>query len=167
MSKGEAATAAFLADKKTSLAKPWQSFASVEEIDADKEYYCTATWGIMSLMAAPTFWSKTRQIKESVAELPRGQCVGISVAVTPKWPFNFVAETLTVWHDRKYSTAFYKSELHREGMKALQGRVEFRAHRVWVKGSDLPVNGNASSTSEFWTAVKMGEKFRKVETASG
>eukprot|EP00242_Pyramimonas_sp_CCMP2087_P009014 CAMPEP_0198202960 /NCGR_PEP_ID=MMETSP1445-20131203/6189_1 /TAXON_ID=36898 /ORGANISM="Pyramimonas sp., Strain CCMP2087" /LENGTH=162 /DNA_ID=CAMNT_0043874131 /DNA_START=341 /DNA_END=829 /DNA_ORIENTATION=+ len=162
MSK-EAATAAFLADKKASLAKPWQSFTSNEELDADKEYYCVATWGIMSMMAAPAFWSKTIQIKQSVAELPRGQCVGMSVAVKLAWPFSFVAETLTVWHDRKHSTAFFKSDVHKDGMNALRGRVEFRAHRVWVKGSDLPVDGNFSSTSEFWTAVKTGEKFRKVE----
>jgi hypothetical protein len=55
MSNAEAATAAFLADKKASLAKPWQSFTSNEELDADKEYYCVATWGIMSVMAAPGF----------------------------------------------------------------------------------------------------------------
>lgn len=163
MSKAEAATASFLADKKaSSFAKPWQGFTSNAEIDANKEYYCVSTWGIMSMMAAPAFWSKTVQINQSVAELPRGQCAGISVAVRMAWPLNFVAETLTVWHDRKHSTAFFKSDVHKEGMKALQGRVEFRAHRVWVKGSDLPVDGNFSSTSEFWSAVKTGEKFRKV-----
>ena len=166
MSNADAATAAFQADKTASNAMPWQSFTPAAELDADKEYYCVATWGILSLTAAPAFWSRTTQIKSSIADLPRGQCVGVSVAVRTAWPFNFVAETLTVWHGRQHSTAFFRSDVHRQGMQALQGRVEFRAHRVWVKAEDLPVPGNASSTKQFWAAVKTGEQFRKVETES-
>mmetsp|Transcript_37249 Transcript_37249/g.87915 ORF Transcript_37249/g.87915 Transcript_37249/m.87915 type:complete len:175 (-) Transcript_37249:90-614(-) len=163
MSKADAATAAFLADTEASNAMPWQSFTPANELVNDQEYYCVATWGIMSLMAGPAFWSKTGQINNSIARLPRGQCVGSTVAVRFAWPFSFVAETLTVWHDPKYSKDFFQSDTHTEGMKALQGRVEFRAHRVWVKSSDLPQAGHSGSTSRFWTAVKTGQQFRKVE----
>jgi hypothetical protein len=162
MPSAAAADAAFLADKTASNAMPWRSFSATHELDASSEYYCVATWGIMSLAAAPAFWSKTGQINAAIAQLPRGQCVGYSVAVRTAWPFNMVAETLTVWHDRKYSTAFYKSDAHRQGMQALQGWVEFRAHRVWVKPADLPLPGDASGTRRLWTAVKLGEQFRKV-----
>ena len=126
-----------------------QSFTDRNELDADKEYYCVSTWGIVGLSAAPAFWTRTTQIKASVADLPRGQCVGMSVAVRMAWPFHFVAETLTVWHDRKYSTAVFKSDVHRQGMQALKGRVDFRAHRVWVKASNIPHPGSASSTKAF------------------
>eukprot|EP01047_Picozoa_sp_COSAG01_P125337 COSAG01_NODE_54377_length_332_cov_1.081545_1_plen_104_part_01 len=98
MPTAEVATAAFMADKTASNAMPWQSFTPAAELDADKEYYCVATWGVLSLRAAPAFWSRTTQIKRSIAELPRGQCVGVSVAVRCACPFDFVAETLTVWH---------------------------------------------------------------------
>eukprot|EP00286_Rhodomonas_abbreviata_P025761 CAMPEP_0181310924 /NCGR_PEP_ID=MMETSP1101-20121128/12855_1 /TAXON_ID=46948 /ORGANISM="Rhodomonas abbreviata, Strain Caron Lab Isolate" /LENGTH=162 /DNA_ID=CAMNT_0023417605 /DNA_START=305 /DNA_END=793 /DNA_ORIENTATION=+ len=162
MSNADAATTAFLADKNASSARPWESFTPSEELDGDQEYYCVSTWGIASLTAAPAFWGKTTQIQSSIAAMPRGQCVGRSMQVSLTWPFNFIAETLTVWHDRKYATAFYTSDVHKEGMKALEGRIEFRAHRVWVKASDLPVAGDASSTSKFWTAIKMGGQFRKV-----
>lgn len=167
MSAAEAATAAFEADTTASnAAMPWQSFTTTTELEADKDFYCVATWGILSLAAAPAFWSRTTQIKRSIAELPRGQCVGVSVAVRAACPFNFVAETLTVWHAREHSTAFFRSDVHRRGMQALQGRVEFRAHRVWVKASDLPLPGNAASTRQFWTAVKTGEQFHRVGKAA-
>jgi hypothetical protein len=160
LAMAEAATAMFLADTTAaSAAMPWQSFTPTADLDLEKEYYCVATWGIMSLTAAPVFWSKTSQI--SVAELPRGQCVGESRAVRMAWPCSFVAETLTVWHDRKHSQEFFRTEAHRQGMQALQGRVEFRAHRVWVKARDLPRRGDAGGTSALWARVKQGE-FRKV-----
>ena len=72
----EAATAAFLADTAASNAMPWRSFTPTAELEPEKEYYCVATWGVMSLAAAPAFWRRTTQI--SVAGLPRGQCVGES-----------------------------------------------------------------------------------------
>ena len=117
------------------------------------------TWGVMSLTAAPAFWSKTTKINP--AELPRGKCVGESRAVRMAWPCSFVAETLTVWHDRKHSQEFFRTDAHRQGMQALQGRVEFRAHRVWVKATDLPRCGDAGGTAALWARVKQGE-FRKV-----
>ena len=154
----EAATALFLADTTAaSAAMPWKSFTPTAELDPEKEYYCVATWGVMSLAAAPAFWRKTSQI--SVAELPPGQCVGESRAVRMAWPCSFVAETLTVWHDRNHSLEFFRTDAHRQGMHALQGRVEFRAHRVWVKAADLPRPGEAAGT--LWSRVKQGE-FRKV-----
>ena len=67
----------------------------------------------MSLTAAPAFWSKTMQI--SVGSLPPGQCIGESRSARMAWPCNFVAETLTVWHDRKFSTAFFRADAHRQG----------------------------------------------------
>ena len=42
-------------------------------------------------------------------------------------------------------------------MQALRGRVEFRAHRVWVKARDLPRRGEAGGTGAFWSRVKQGE----------
>ena len=90
----------------------------------------------MGLMAMPAFMSKTDQINNLFARLPRGQCVGYAVQVRlarPNWTSpGFVAETLTFWHDPMYSKEFFKSDFHKEGLKALRGRVEFRAHRVWV-----------------------------------
>ena len=157
-----AATASFLADSTTSTAMPWRCFTPIAELEPEKEYYCVATWGVMSLTAAPAFWSKTTQI--SVAELPRGQCVGESRAVRMAWPFSLVAETLTVWHDRKHSQEFFRADAHRQGMQALHGRVEFRAHRVWVKARDLPRPGEAGGTSALWARVKQGG-FRKVGAA--
>jgi hypothetical protein len=163
MPKSDAATAAFLADKcAAAVVMPWQSFTPVDELNKEEEFYCVSTWGIMSLTAMLAFWSKTGEINALIARLPRGQCVGYTRSLRLAWPFSFVAETLTVWHDREHSKAFFQSDVHRDGMKALQGRVEFRAHRVWVKGSDLPQPRNAASTSKFWTAVKSGEHFRKV-----
>jgi hypothetical protein len=138
---------------------PWQSFTPAAELEPEKDYYCVATWGVMSLAAAPAFWRKTTQI--SVAELPHGQCVGESRAVSMAWPFRFIAETLTVWHDRKHSQAFYSADAHRQGMQALRGRVEFRAHRVWVKATDLPRPGDSGGARALWARVKRGE-FRKV-----
>ena len=156
----EAATAMWLADTTaSSAAMPWKSFTPTAELEPEKEYYCVATWGVMGLTAAPAFWGKTTQI--SVAGLPPGQCVGESRAVRMAWPCSFVAETLTVWHDRKHSREFYRADTHQQGMQALQGRVEFRAHRVWVKSTDLPGAGDAGGTRTLWARVKRGE-FRKV-----
>mmetsp|Transcript_13902 Transcript_13902/g.34956 ORF Transcript_13902/g.34956 Transcript_13902/m.34956 type:complete len:166 (+) Transcript_13902:243-740(+) len=155
----EAATAAFLADTTASNAMPWRSYTPTEELDPAHEFYCVSTWGIMSVTAAPSFWSNTTKI--APAELPPGQCVGESRAVRMAWPFSVVAETLTVWHDRKHSQEFYRSGAHREGMQALKGRVEFRAHKVWVKAADLPSPGDAGGTRAFWNKLKQGE-FRKV-----
>ena len=163
MTKADVATTAFLADKQAAAAAmPWQSFTPAEELVGDKEYYCVSTWGIMSLTAMPVFWSTTGQINALIETLPRGQCVGRSRAIRLAWPFSFVAETLTVWHDREYATAFFRSDVHQQGMQALRGRVEFRAHRVWVRGLELPLTGDTRSTSKFWSAVKSGERFRKV-----
>ena len=118
----EAATVAFLADTTASNAMPWRAFTQNKELDADKEYYCVATWGLMSIMA-PAFWSKTTQV--SVAELPRGQCIGESRGGRMVWPCNFVAETLTVWHDRKYSTEFFRANARRQGMQAHKDSCEY------------------------------------------
>ena len=136
-----------------------QSFTPTADLDPEKEYYCVATWGVMSLTAAPVFWSKTTRI--SLDELPDGQCVGESRGVRMAWPCSFVAETLTVWHDRKHSRDFFRTDAHRQGMQALHGKVEFRAHRVWVKARDLPRSGDAADTRSFWARVKQGD-FRKV-----
>ena len=95
--------------------------------------------------------------KSGLQQLPRGQCVGASMSTHLAWPFNFVAETLTVWHDRKHSTEFYRSDGHRQAMEALRGRVEFRARRVWVRAADLPRPGDANGTKALWNAVKRGE----------
>ena len=168
MSKADVATAAFLADKQAGGAgmRPWQAFTRAEELDSDEEFYCVSTWGYMGLAAMPAFWSKTAQINAEIAGMPRGQCVGSAVTAKLAWPTwrtcGFVAETLTVWTDPKHSKAFFRSDAHREGMKALRGRIEFRVHRVWVKAADLPLAGDAASTSRFWAAVKSGVRFRKV-----
>lgn len=152
----EAATAAWLADTTTSGAMPWEAFTQTTELDADKDLYCVATWGILSVLAAPAFMRNSPG-KATLQQLPRGQCVGVSMAVRMVWPLQFVAETLTVWHDRKHSTDFYRSDAHRRGMEALRGRVEFRARRVWVKAADLPRPGDVRSTEALWNAVKRGE----------
>eukprot|EP00239_Pterosperma_sp_CCMP1384_P003452 CAMPEP_0197848234 /NCGR_PEP_ID=MMETSP1438-20131217/7998_1 /TAXON_ID=1461541 /ORGANISM="Pterosperma sp., Strain CCMP1384" /LENGTH=143 /DNA_ID=CAMNT_0043460377 /DNA_START=555 /DNA_END=986 /DNA_ORIENTATION=- len=141
---------------------PWESFTPSRELVPEQEYYCVATWGVLSLTAAPAFWTRTGPINASLANLPAGQCVGTSRSIKLVWPFNFVAETLTVWHDRKFSKEFFKCGAHKEAMEALRGRVEFRAHRVWVTGSDVPMSGDYRATSTFWTAVKTGQQFREV-----
>ena len=156
MAAADAATAKWLADTTTSSAMPWEAFTQAREINADTDLYCVATWGILSLLAAPAFMRNSPG-KSTLQQLPRGQCVGVSMSVRPAWPFHFVAETLTVWHDRKHSTAFYRSDAHRRGMEALRGRIEFRAHRVWVKAADLPHPGDVSGTQALWEAVKRGE----------
>ena len=46
------------------------------------------------------------------------------MAMRLAWPFSFVAETLTVWHDRKHSAEFYRSGAYGRGMEALRARVE-------------------------------------------
>ena len=150
----EAATAAWLADTTTSSAMPWESFTPTAELDPDDDLYCVATWGILGLTAAPSFMRNSPG-KAPLKQLPRGKCVGVSMSVRLAWPFKFVAETLTVWHDRKHSQEFYRSDAHRRGMEALRGRVEFRAHRVWVKAADLPRSGE--SPKALWNAVKGGE----------
>ena len=136
----ETATAAWQADTTTSGAMPWEAFTRTAELDVDKDLYCVATWGILSVLAAPAFMSNSPG-KATLQQLPPGQCVGVSMAVRMAWPFSFVAETLTVWHDRKHSTEFFCSDAHRRGMEALRGRVEFRARRVWVRAADLPPPG--------------------------
>jgi hypothetical protein len=148
----DAATAKWLADTTTSSAMPWEAFTQAREIDADTDLYC---------VAAPAFMRNSPG-KSTLQQLPRGQCVGVSMSVRPAWPFNFVAETLTVWHDRKHSTAFYRSDAHRQGMEALRGRVEFRARRVWVNAADLPPPGDVRGTKALWNAVKRGE-YRAVD----
>jgi len=152
----EAATASWRADLKTPKAAPWTTFTQTSELDADKEYYCVATWGILSITAAPAFMSNSPG-NASLAALPPGQCVGVSMSARMVWPLKFVAETLTVWHDRKYSTAYFRSEPHSKAMQALRGRVEFRARRVWVKPKDIPAPGDADGTRDFWARVKRGE----------
>ena len=135
---------------------PWEAFTEIAELDANKDLYCVATWGSLSAMAVPSFMLNSPG-KAQLQQLPRGQCVGVSMSVRAAWPFNCVIETLTVWHDRKHSTAFYRSDAHRRGMEALRGRIEFRAHRVWVKAADLPHPGDVSGTQALWDAVKRGE----------
>ena len=161
MAAADAATATWLADTSTSSAMPWEAFTQASELDADADLYCVATWGIMSLLAAPAFMRNSPG-KSTLQQLPRGQCVGVSMSVRLAWPFHFVAETLTVWHDRKHSTAFYRSDAHRQGTEALRGRVEFRARRVWVNAADLPRPGDGGGTRALWNAVKRGEH-RAVE----
>jgi len=161
----EAATAAWRADTTVSNAMPWEAFTPAAELDADKELYCVATWGILSIVSAPAFMRNSPG-KAPLQRLPRGRCVGVSMAVRTAWPLNFVAETLTVWTDRKYSTEFYRSDAHKQGMDALRGRVEFRAHRVWVKPADLPSHGDVRGTQALWSAVKRGE-YRAVDDGDG
>ena len=156
MAKAEAATATWLAETTAPSAMPWEAFTQTAELDTNKDYYCVATWGILSITAAPAFMHNSPG-KPALAALPRGQCVGMSMAARMARPFDFVAETLTVWHDRKYSTEFYRSAVHREAMEALRGRVEFRACRVWVKPADLPSPGDVDGTRALWAAVKRGE----------
>jgi len=154
--KAEAATAAWLVDTTISRAMPWEAFTQTAELDADQDLYCVATWGIMSVTAAPAFM-KNSPGKATLKLLPRGKCVGVSMSVRMAWPLSFVAETLTVWHDRKYSTEFYRSDAHRRGTEALRGRVEFRVRRAWVKAADLPLPGDVRGTQALWNAVKRGE----------
>ena len=156
LAMAEKATAAWQADQTTASAMPWEALTPTAELDADTDLYCVATWGILPLTAAPAFMSNSPG-KATLQQLPRGQCVGVSMSMRMAWPLSFVAETLTIWHDRKYSTEFYRSEAHRKGMEALRGRVEFRARRVWVKAADLPRPGNAGDTKALWNAVKRGE----------
>ena len=153
------ATAAWLADTKTSGAMPWSACTPVAELRNDKDFYCVATWGIMPVSAVYAFF-KNSPGSAPLKQLPTGRCVGVSMSVRMAWPFQFVAETLTVWHDRKHSTEFFCSDAHRRGMEALRGRVEFRARRVWVRAADLPPPGD--SPKALWDAVKRGEH-RAVE----
>ena len=155
----EAATATWLKDTDGCDQMPWEAFTPTAELDPDKDLYCVATWGILSITAAPAFMRNSPG-SVPLRQLPRGRCVGVSMSIRMAWPFKFVAETLTVWHDRKHSKEFYGSDAHRRGMEALRGRVEFRAHRVWVKATDLPRPGG--SQKALWSAVKRGEH-RAVE----
>ena len=155
----DAATAAWRADKSTSAAMPWDAFATAAELEPDEDLYCVATWGIMGLTAAPAFVKNTPG-SAPLKVLPRGKCVGVSMAVRMAWPFKFVAETLTVWHGREHSAEFFRSDAHRRGMDALRGQVEFRARRVWIRAADLPPPGG--SPKALWDAVKRGEH-RAVE----
>ena len=160
-SAADAATAAFLVDKTCHRAMPWSSFTPTVVLDESKEYYCVATWGHLGLTAVPAFFRSVGEIWRKLDELPRGQCVGYSKGARYNWPFSAVVETLTIWHTREHARDFFRSGAHREGMATMRGRIEFRAHKVWVKASDLPLPGDSTSTKQFWTAVKGGQ-FRKV-----
>lgn len=152
-SKAEVATATWLADTTVSGVSPWKTFTQPEDLDSEKEYFCVATWGILSLTAAPSFMRNS----PGNNNMDENKCIGVSMSVKTSGWTSCIAETLTVWHERKFSSEFYRTDAHRKGMEALRGRVEFRSHKVWVKASDLPRHGDTEGLKKLWCAVKRGE----------
>jgi hypothetical protein len=144
-------------DQYVGILKPWVSVTPNAEIDKNKEYLAVATWGTMSLSDMPKFAWLTSKIGSELRSLPRGHLVGETRQVSTWGASDFRAETFTVWHEREHMAKFYRSGAHHNAMTGMKERVDFRVRRVWVKGSDLPIAGDAASNKAFVSRIKSGD----------
>jgi hypothetical protein len=150
----ERATGLFSTDRTCGFASPWETFTPISELDADATYYCVSTWALVPLVSVPAFFTRVARIRSSLIALQPGRAIGASYSGRLVWPGAVVAETLTVWHDRRHSKEFFRSKLHLEAMKTLR-HVEARSHKTLVRARDLPPPGTRPIA--LWTAVKSGD----------
>jgi len=153
-----------LADKVSTSWGPFRASTAQTVIDKEKEYFVTATWGRMWMWSVPEFGGFTGSINSELESLPRDHLVGYTLSLQ-FGVRNFIAETITVWHEREHMASFYRSGTHQKAMQAMKGKLEFRARRVWVKGADLPRGNDAAATAVFVSRVKNGE-FREAVKAT-
>lgn len=145
--------------------KPWVA-VSPEPLDANKGYFCVATWGTMHPAYGPKFAWLTSNIGSQLHGKVHGpHLVGETRQVSVWGVTDFRAETFTVWHGRGYMADFYRSGAHRSAMTSMKDQVDFRVRRVWVNGSDLPTAGDSVSTKLFVKRIKRGD-FREASKKS-
>ena len=60
-------------------------------------------------------------------------------------------------HSRENMAAFYKSGAHKTAMTSMDNDIDFRVRRCWVKGSDIPSEGDSTSTKAFVLRIKSGD----------
>jgi len=149
-----------LADRSTTGWMPYRASTRGPELEEEKEYFVTCTWGTMWAWNAPQFASWLGSIGNELASLPPdhllGQTRGIQLGFR-----HFIAETITVWYEREHMASFYRSGTHQTAMHTMATKIDFRARRIWVKGADLPANGDAAATKAFVFRMKNGE-FREA-----
>jgi len=143
-------------DQNVGLVKPWVLVTPTTEIDKNKDYFCVATWGTMGAWRSMKFARMTSSVGRELHALPRdrrlvGETRQFQLGIT-----DFRAETFTVWHDRSHMAAFYKSGAHERAMTSMRGEIDFRVRRVWVKGADLPSEGDSAATNAFILRIKSG-----------
>lgn len=144
-------------DEHIGMLMPWV-VVSPKPLDVDKEYFCVATWGTMHAMNVPKFALLTSKIGSELHGNVHGQHLIGETRQTSYWGIDdFRAETFTVWHGREHMANFYRSGAHRNAMMSMKDQIDFRARRVWVKGSELPKAGDSASTKAFVLRIKNGD----------
>lgn len=145
-------------DAYIGLLKPWVA-VSPKPLDANKNYFCVATWGTMHSAYGPKFAWLTSKIGSQLHDRnAHGQHIVGETRQVSSWGItDFRAETFTVWHGREHMGNFYRSGTHRNAMTSMGDQVDFRVRRVWVKGSDLPTAGDSASTKAFVMHIKRGD----------
>ena len=144
-------------DQYIGLMKPWVKVSS-KPIEKDKKYFCVATWGSMHLLKCPKFMWLTSKIGSELHGDIHGQHLVGETRQVCTWGFTDLrAETFTVWHEREHMAKFYKSGAHKTAMMSMDNDIDFRVRRCWVKGSDIPSEGDSTATKAFVLRIKSGD----------
>ena len=148
-------------DQHVGLLKPWTG-VSQKPLDRDKDYLCVATWGTMHILNCPKFiWLTSKIGSELHGEIHGPHLIG-ETRQTSLWGVSdFRVETFTVWHDREEMAKFYQSGAHKHAMTSMRNDVDFRARRVFVKGSDIPKEGDSAAVRDFVKRIK-SDDFREA-----
>ena len=144
-------------DQYVGALSTWKTGTSQIPLDNEKDYFCVATWGTMHILKFPKFIWHTSKIGPELHNSHGKHLVGETRQVSIWGVSDIRIETFTVWHDREFMAAFYKSGAHLNAMRSMKDDTDFRARRVWVKGGDIPISRDSAATKEFVLRVKRGD----------
>jgi len=69
----------------------------------------------------------------------------------------FEQKHLQLWHEREQMAKFYKSGAHKTAMTSMDNDIDFRVRRCWVKGKDIPSEGDSTALKAFVLRIKSGD----------